>query len=158
LEQCPYAAAVSLIASLGAISGSDADATGLIPPRLTPRPRGAALKPEIGLCAAIRGTRQAYPQSAQVRSYSRARHDIRMARLSDAGAGVVRVGDTVRRPVGSWTPAVHALLNHLHRAGFRGAPPPWAALSAAGHGDAWRADADYIARTERDWSRALLGD
>ena len=95
MEQCPYAAAVSLIASLGAISGSDADATGLIPPRLTPRPRGAALKPEIGLCAAIRGTRQAYPQSAQVRSYSRARHDIRMARLSDAGpphATVARAG------------------------------------------------------------------
>ncbi len=39
-------------------------------------------------------------------------------------AGVVRVGDTVRRPAGPWTPAVHALLAHLHDAGFDGAPRP----------------------------------
>jgi len=39
-------------------------------------------------------------------------------------AGVVRAGDTVRRPAGPWTPAVHALLTHLHDAGFRGAPRP----------------------------------
>ena len=39
-------------------------------------------------------------------------------------AGVVRVGDTVRRPVGPWTPAVHALLNHLRDVGFSGAPRP----------------------------------
>lgn len=38
--------------------------------------------------------------------------------------GVVRVGDTVRRPAGPWTPAVHALLAHLHAAGFHGAPRP----------------------------------
>ncbi len=38
--------------------------------------------------------------------------------------GVVRVGDTVRRPAGPWTPAVHALLTHLHDAGFHGAPRP----------------------------------
>lgn len=38
--------------------------------------------------------------------------------------GVVRVGDTVRRPAGPWTPAVHALLAHLHEAGFGGAPRP----------------------------------
>lgn len=36
--------------------------------------------------------------------------------------GVVRVGDTVRRPTGPWTPAVHALLGHLHAAGLRGVP------------------------------------
>jgi hypothetical protein len=35
---------------------------------------------------------------------------------------VVRVGDTVRRPVGPWTPAVHLLLRHLERVGFDGAP------------------------------------
>jgi Phosphotransferase enzyme family len=35
---------------------------------------------------------------------------------------VVRVGDTVRRGTGRWTPAVHALLTHLERAGFDGAP------------------------------------
>jgi hypothetical protein len=39
-------------------------------------------------------------------------------------AGVVRVGNTVRRPAGPWTPAVHALLAHLHSAGFPGAPRP----------------------------------
>lgn len=35
---------------------------------------------------------------------------------------VVRIGDTVRRPTGCWTPAVHALLRHLEATGFPGAP------------------------------------
>jgi hypothetical protein len=35
---------------------------------------------------------------------------------------VVRVGDTVRRPVGEWSPAVHALLRHFEAVGFDGAP------------------------------------
>jgi hypothetical protein len=35
---------------------------------------------------------------------------------------VVRVGDTVRRPIGPWTPAVHDLLRHLEAVGFAGAP------------------------------------
>jgi Ser/Thr protein kinase RdoA (MazF antagonist) len=35
---------------------------------------------------------------------------------------VVRVGDTVRRATGPWTPAVHALLRHLETRGFDGAP------------------------------------
>jgi Ser/Thr protein kinase RdoA (MazF antagonist) len=39
-------------------------------------------------------------------------------------AGVVRVGETVRRRAGPWTPAVHALLEHLWSVGFRGAPRP----------------------------------
>ena len=42
----------------------------------------------------------------------------------NVSAGVVRAGDTVRRPAGPWTPAVHALLDHLWSAGFRGAPRP----------------------------------
>ncbi|HWS37279.1 MAG TPA: aminoglycoside phosphotransferase family protein, partial [Actinoplanes sp.] len=42
----------------------------------------------------------------------------------NVSAGVVRVGDTVRRPAGPWTPAVHALLEHLWSVGFRGAPRP----------------------------------
>ncbi len=42
----------------------------------------------------------------------------------NATAGVVRVGDTVRRPAGPWTPAVHALLGHLHDVGFTAAPRP----------------------------------
>lgn len=37
-------------------------------------------------------------------------------------AGVVRVGDTVRRPAGPWTPAVHALLRHLEGVGFDRSP------------------------------------
>ncbi len=35
---------------------------------------------------------------------------------------VVRVGDTVRRSAGLWTPAVHALLRHLEQGGFDAAP------------------------------------
>ena len=40
----------------------------------------------------------------------------------DVTEGVVRVGDTVRRPVGPHSPLVHALLAHLESAGFEGAP------------------------------------
>lgn len=36
--------------------------------------------------------------------------------------GAVRVGDTVRRPTGPWTPAVHALLDHLNRTGLDSIP------------------------------------
>jgi hypothetical protein len=35
---------------------------------------------------------------------------------------VWRIGETVRRQTGPWTPAVHQLLRHLERAGFGGAP------------------------------------
>ena len=38
--------------------------------------------------------------------------------------GAVRVGDTVRRAAGPWTPAVHALLSHLSGKGFAGSPRP----------------------------------
>jgi hypothetical protein len=38
--------------------------------------------------------------------------------------GAVRVGDTVRRVAGPWTPAVHMLLAHLAARGFEGAPRP----------------------------------
>src|SRR5918998_3351245 len=37
-------------------------------------------------------------------------------------SAVSRVGDTVRRGTGPWTPAVHALLRHLEGVGFDGAP------------------------------------
>ena len=40
----------------------------------------------------------------------------------DVTEGVVRVGDTVRRPVGPHSPLVHALLTHLESTGFEGAP------------------------------------
>jgi Phosphotransferase enzyme family len=35
---------------------------------------------------------------------------------------VVRIGDTVRRPQGEWSPAIHALLDHFEAVGFDGAP------------------------------------
>jgi hypothetical protein len=40
----------------------------------------------------------------------------------DVTEGVVRVGQTVRRPVGENAPLVHALLTHLEAVGFEGAP------------------------------------
>ena len=36
--------------------------------------------------------------------------------------GAVRVGDTVRKPAGRSTPAIHSLLQHLEQAGLEGAP------------------------------------
>jgi hypothetical protein len=38
--------------------------------------------------------------------------------------GASRVGDTVRRAAGPWTPAIHALLVHLRAHGFPEAPAP----------------------------------
>ncbi|WP_422934340.1 phosphotransferase [Sinomonas sp. P47F7] len=40
----------------------------------------------------------------------------------DVTDGIVRVGDTVRRPLGPHSPLVHAVLGHLERQGFDGAP------------------------------------
>ncbi|HEY3034840.1 MAG TPA: aminoglycoside phosphotransferase family protein, partial [Streptosporangiaceae bacterium] len=46
-------------------------------------------------------------------------------RLDGGNAGgAVRVGDTVRRARGPWTPAVHALLSHLAGKEFAGVPRP----------------------------------
>jgi len=39
------------------------------------------------------------------------------------GGRVVKVGDTVRRPAGAWTPTIQALLAHLQAKGFP-APAP----------------------------------
>jgi aminoglycoside phosphotransferase (APT) family kinase protein len=45
--------------------------------------------------------------------------------LSGGNTGrVVRVGDTVVRDAGDWTPAVHRLLRHLQSVGVRGVPRP----------------------------------
>jgi 8-oxo-dGTP diphosphatase len=38
--------------------------------------------------------------------------------------GAVRIGRTVRRPTGPWTPAVHRLLGHLRAQGLRAVPEP----------------------------------
>jgi phosphotransferase family enzyme len=40
----------------------------------------------------------------------------------DVTEGVVRVGDTVRRPRGPWSSSVASYLRHLERVGFEGAP------------------------------------
>ena len=45
-----------------------------------------------------------------------------LVRVKDQTGPVVIDGDVVRRPAGPWTPAVHALLDHLERAGFAGSP------------------------------------
>jgi len=44
--------------------------------------------------------------------------------VGNVTAGVVRIGDTVRRPAGPWTDTVDALLEHLHEVGFTAAPRP----------------------------------
>jgi hypothetical protein len=59
---------------------------------------------------------------------------------------VVRVGDTVRRPVGPWTPTVHALLRHLRQRGFDLAPEP------LGLDDAGREVISYIPGATVGWS------
>ncbi len=40
----------------------------------------------------------------------------------DVTEGIVRVGDTVRRPIGDHSTAVHRVLRHLEEVGFDGAP------------------------------------
>ena len=37
---------------------------------------------------------------------------------------VVRVGDTVRRAAGPWTPTIHAFMRHLRASGFERVPEP----------------------------------
>jgi hypothetical protein len=51
---------------------------------------------------------------------------------------VVRVGDTVRRTTGLWTPAIHALLRHLEARGFDAAP------RVLGHDSAGREMLSYL--------------
>ncbi|WP_406474882.1 hypothetical protein [Streptomyces platensis] len=96
----------------------------------------------------------------------------------NVSAGVVRVGDTVRRPAGPWTPAVHADAYGLDEAERRRLVPllgrrtramhdflreqaalgtqPWSTLWAEGHGDVWRSDAAYIEQRADQWEKALL--
>jgi hypothetical protein len=50
-------------------------------------------------------------------------------RVKDQPGPFVIDGDVARRPVGPWTPAVHALLDYLEQAGFSGSPR---AVSAGG--------------------------
>jgi hypothetical protein len=70
---------------------------------------------------------QNVPSDDVVRGWDRC-ETLRMDRereiLLDGGnlTKVVRVGDTVRREAGSWTPFVHFLLDHLRERGFNLAP------------------------------------
>ncbi len=64
---------------------------------------------------------------------------------------VVRVGDTVRRPDGAWTPTIHALLAHLQIKGFP-APKP------LGFDDKGREVLSFLPgiASNRPWPPALL--
>jgi hypothetical protein len=80
----------------------------------------------------------------------------------DVTEGVVRVGDTVRRPLNRNSPLIHALLRHLEAVGFAGAPR-FLGIDAAGRevlsyiqGEvagrprpAWIADEDRLASVGR---------
>ena len=59
---------------------------------------------------------------------------------------VVRVGDTVHRPAGPWTPTIHALLRHVRGRGFDLAPEP------LGLDDAGREVISYIPGTTVGWA------
>jgi hypothetical protein len=59
---------------------------------------------------------------------------------------VVRIGDTVHRPAGSWTAAVHELLRHIRSRGFTLAPEP------LGLDDSGREVLSFIPGTTVGWS------
>lgn len=76
---------------------------------------------------------------------------------------VVRLGGTVRRDTGPWTPAVHSLLRHLEHVGFDGTPR----LLGTDHegreiltyidGDAGFFSADRVVPTDLWSNRTLIG-
>ena len=59
---------------------------------------------------------------------------------------VVRVGETVRRTAGPWTPTIHALLRHVRDRGFDLAPEP------LGLDDEGREIVSYIPGATVGWS------
>ena len=66
--------------------------------------------------------------------------------------GAVRIGETVRRPTGPWTPAVHALLQHVGATGLRGVP------RVRGFDARGREVLDYLPGEVVDVDTDLLGD
>lgn len=66
--------------------------------------------------------------------------------------GAIRVGDTVRRRTGPWTPAVHALLDHLATAGLHAVP------RAHGIDDRGREVLDHLPGEVIDVDTTVLGD
>lgn len=89
--------------------------------------------------------------------------------------GAVRVGDSVRRRTGPWTPAVHSLLRHLEAAGFAASPRvrgiddrgreiltylEGETVGDAGAWPAWTRDDDTLGQVGRllaDYHRAVAG-
>jgi Ser/Thr protein kinase RdoA (MazF antagonist) len=71
---------------------------------------------------------------------------------------VVRVGDTVRRPAGAWTPTVHRLLRHARERGVTWAPVPY------GYDEVGREVVSFISgdvpheMAEWVWSSVVLTD
>jgi hypothetical protein len=68
---------------------------------------------------------------------------------------VVRVGDTVRRVPGPWSPAVHALLRHLEAVGFDGAPR-FLGIDARGREVLSYVEGETVRPDIPEWSEALL--
>ncbi len=65
---------------------------------------------------------------------------------------VVRVGDTVRRTTGFWTPAVHSLLRYLEEQGFDGAPRALG-IDEAGREVLTFLPGESVHLPHREWSR-----
>lgn len=68
----------------------------------------------------------------------------------DVTEGVVRVGPTVRRPVGAHSPLVHALLRHLEAVGFPGAPR-FLGIDPAGREVLTYVEGEVAGRPRPDW-------
>lgn len=85
----------------------------------------------------------------------------------NVAASVVRVGDTVRKPAGPQTPAVHALLEHLRSVGCTGAPRSFGIDDDGRHvleyvpgapvGDGAALDPHAVGRFAREVHDALAG-
>ena len=73
-------------------------------------------------------------------------------RLAGGVTGAVRVGDTIRKPSGPWTPTVQAMLRHLRDAGVETVPEP------LGLDDRGRESMSFIPGTvaTRPWPARLL--
>lgn len=68
----------------------------------------------------------------------------------DVTEGLVRVGDTVRRPVGTNSGLVHAVLDHLEQVGFAGAPR-FLGIDDQGRAVVSYVEGDVAGRPKPDW-------
>jgi hypothetical protein len=77
-------------------------------------------------------------------------------RLPGTFSTLAKVGETVRRSTGPWTPAVHALLRYLERVGFDGAVRgrPAAAVLPRGRLGVLASPGRRVVR----WGRSRLGE